>query len=334
VTDWFPSEGERQRVFDERIKPVVFPYPPADDSAEMLFTVGQPGAGTLRATAEVVGERHVAVLSANDLRAFHPRFFELSRSRAPEAVSTLNESATGWMRSGLQHARTTRRSLLLDGTLSSPDVALATTGLFAKSGFTTSVVVVAVPRAESLLATASKYLLDARAGSASAFTSVADHDAGFEGTRTLIHTLESTPSVDRLTIVGRDGMTRFEGTRSDVKSFSGAIAALDREHATALPAPRAMRWLSELRAMTDFALSSRQLARPLAEVLVELHEIALREIVPRLPLPRDSQARPTTEANLARQLVAIRQAVRVDRRSEPERGPVVSGPEPDRGISI
>ncbi|MET0829067.1 MAG: zeta toxin family protein [Microbacterium sp.] len=334
MTNWTLSEYERRQIFDERISRVVFRHAPSDDSAEMLFVVGQPGAGALRTTASLIDDRQIAVLSANDLRPFHPRFLELSRSRSQEAIGILTDSATGWMRSALQHARTTRRSLLLDGTLSSPDIALATTSLFERSGFTTSVVVVAVPRAESLLATASKYFLDARSGGASPFTTVAVHDAGFESTRTLVHTLESTPSVDRLMIVGRDGTIRFDRTRSDVSSFAGAIAALDREHVTALPGPQAMRWLSELRAITDFALSSRELRQPLAEVLVELHEVALREIVPRLPLPRDSQARPTAEGQLGRQLVAIRQTARVGPHSEPQRAPAVSVPEPDRGISI
>lgn len=334
MTDWRLSGDESQQIFDERISPVVFPNAPPDDAPHLLFVASQPGAGAMRATAELTTDGTIAVLSANDLRPFHPRFVDLSRTRSPEALHVLSESTTGWMRSALQYARTTRRSLLLDGTLSSPDVALATTGLFAKSGFTTTAVVVAVPRAESLLATASKYFLEARTGRASPFTSVAEHDAAFEGTRTLVQRLESTPSVDRITIIGRDGVTRFEGARSDPAGLVGAGAAVDREHAAQLPAPQAMRWLSELRAVTDYALSSRQVARPLAEVLIELNEVGLREILPHLPLPKDSQARPATEANLGRQLVALRQAVRAEQRPERRPVPVISTPEPDRGISI
>lgn len=334
MTNSTPPEDQQRRIFDERIRPVVFPHAPADDSAEMLFVVGQPGAGALRATTKVLGDRHIAVLSASDLRAFHPRFLELSRSRSPEAIGILTMSTTGWMRSALQHARTTGRSLLLDGTGSSPDLALATAVLFASSGFTTTVVVVAAPRSESLLATASGYLTNARAGSAAQFTTVAEHDASVESIRALIQTLESTPSVDRLTIIGRDGATRFDAASTDSGGFAGARAVLDSEHASHLRAPQAMRWLSELRAMTDFALSARQVARPFAEVLIELNEIGLREILPNLPLPKDSQARPAAEANLGRQLVALRQAVRTDQREERHPAPVIAAPEPDRGISI
>lgn len=328
------AERDLQVVFEERIRPVVFPHGPAAAEPELLLATGQAGVNASRAFGGLMDGREIAALSATDLRAFHPRYLELARSLSPEASRALTESTSGWMRSALKHARTTRRSLLLDGRGSSPDIALATAGLFGKSGFTTTVVVVVNPRSESLLATASGYLFNARAGRASQFTTVAEHDATVEGVRLLVQALESTASVDRLVVIGRDGATRFDAASTDVSGFAGARAAVDREFVTPLPAPPAMRWLSELRATTDFALSLRQVARPLAEVLIELHEVGLREILPNLPLPMDSQARAVAERNLGRQLVAIRQAVHTEPRPERQTAPVISGPEPDRGISI
>lgn len=328
------SESDLQALFEQRIRPVVFPHAPTAAEPELLFATGQAGVGATRAFAGLIDGREIAAVSASDLRAFHPRYLELARSRSAEATRNLTESTSGWMRSALQHARTTRRSLLLDGTGSSPDIALATAGLFAKSGFTTTVVAVAAPRSETLLATASGYLINARVGRATQFTTVAEHDASVESVRSLVQTLESTPTVDRLMVIGRDGATRFDAARTEGSGFAGARAALDLAYAAPLPAPQAMRWLSELRAMTDFALSLRQVARPLADVLIELHEIGLREVLPDLSLPKDSQARPAAQANLGRRLVAIREATQTEQRPERQPAPVVSGPEPDRGISI
>ena len=301
---------------------------------ELVLATGQTGVNAARALGGLREGRPIAALSARDLRGFHSRYLELSRSRSPEASRILTESTSAWMRSALQHARTSGRSLVLDGTGSTSDIMLATTGMFARSGFTTTVVVVAAPTSESLLATASGALMTARAGQAPQLTTVAEHDASVENIRTLIQALEAAPTVDRLTIIGRDGIARFDATRTDPTAFAGARAALDREHTSPLSSPQAMRWLSELRAMTNYALSSRQVTRPLAEALIELNEIGLREILPNLPLPKDSQARPAAEANLGRQLVALRHALRAEQRPERQPVPVVSAPEPERGISI
>lgn len=332
MSDLLLSDEARQQIFDERIAPVLFPYNSVD-TPRLVLAVGQPGSGAVRAAAQFQDESDIAAISTTDLRSFHPRFLELTRSRSPQAGSILNESTSGWMRSALQYARTTKRSLLLDGTRSSADIALSTMGMFERNGFTTTLAVVAVSRAESLLATGSHYLLESRARRLANFTTVAEHDAAFEGVRTLVQTVEASPSVDRLVILGRDGTTRFDATRDDAEGFAGARTALDNEHEAPLAATQAMRWLSELRSMSDYALTSRQVARPVAEVLIELHEIGLREVLPGLPLPNDSQARPVAEANLRGQVVAIRHATQVARRPDAPMVPVLTPPTPDRGIS-
>ncbi|MEV8367972.1 zeta toxin family protein [Microbacterium sp. NPDC064584] len=334
MSDTVLTDVAAKRIFDEQIVPIVFPDEPRSESPRMTFVVGQPGSAVNRAAAQLSDGRAVAVLSATELRSFHPHYLRLSRDRSPEGARILQDSASGWMRSALQHARTNKRSLLLDGTLSTQEVALAATGLFSTSGFETSVAAVAVPRAESLLALASKYLLDTREGRASPFTALADHDKLYLDTRALIETLETAPSVDRLTIIDRNGSALFDASRLDPRGFAGALAALDLARESPLSPARAMRWLSELRATTDYALSLRPIPAALGEVLVELHEIGRREVVPGLHLPQDSQARPNAEAALDRQLLAVRQASQVESRPERRPGPSISTPDVDRGISL
>lgn len=328
------AEEAAKRIFDEEIVPIFFPDRPTSEHPTMRFIIGQPGAAATRGASQLSAGRASGILSAMELRTFHPHYLRLSRSRSSEDARILQDSAAAWMRSALGYARTNKRSLILDGALSSPDVALATATLFARSGFETSVTVVAVPRPESLLATASKYLLDARGGRATRFTTLGDHDTGLVNSRGLVETLETTPSTDRLTIIDRQGAVLFDASAPDSGSFAGALAAFDRAQATALSAARAMRWLSELRAVTDYALSFRQVPAPLAEVLIELNEVGRRQILPAISLPQDSRARPHAEAALERHLVAVRQATQVERRTERRPGPSVSAPEVDRSISI
>ncbi len=328
------TEDAFQRIFDDEIVPTFFPDQPTSEAPTMTLLVGQPGAAATRGAGPLSHGRAAGILSATDLRTFHPHYLELSRSRSPEAAQILQDSASAWMRSALGHARANKQSVLLEGVVSSHDVALAATTLFARSGFETSIAVVAVPRHESLLASGSKFLLDARIGRATQFTSLGDHDTALAATRALVETLETTPSIDRLTIFDLGGTVMLDASTLDSSSFAGALAAFDRAQATATSSARVMRWLSELRAATDYALSFRQIPAPLAEVLVELHEIGRRQILPALSLPPDSQARPAAEAALEQHLAAVRQAAQVERRRERRPGPSVSAPEVDRGISL
>lgn len=334
MSNWTPSEDDRQQIFEEQIVPIVFPRQTTSGTPTLLLLSGQPGAGMSRATARLLAESpgDAVALSGDALQAFHPHFLALRRSRSVEAPQILAESSAGWLRSSLSHARTTGRSLLLEGTFS-PAAALGMAGLFAGQGFTTRVVVVATPRPESLLSTASRYLLDVRAGRGSQLTSVSTHDDGWVGTRAVVSELESRPMVDRLTILGRDGTACFDAEGAAGIGYAGAVRALDLERHSPMPSPDAMRWLSALRAMTDYAVATERMPQPLAELLGELHEVALREVVPNLALPADSQARPALESNLARRLVELRGAVPERPRVEDLAAPVISSTQPERGIS-
>lgn len=334
MSDRAIADEAAQRIFDEEIVPIIFSDQTASEPPSMAIIVGQPGAAALRCASRLSGGRGAGILSVWELRSFHPRYLELSRSRAPEDARILQDSASAWMSSALGHARNNKLPLVLDGTLGAPDVALAATTLFAGSDFETCVAVVAVPRAESLLASASKYLLDTREGRAVQFTSLSEHDAGLANARVLVETLERTRRTDRLTVVDRDGAVLFDAARPDSDGFAGALATYDRAQATTPSSARAMRWLSELRAATDYALTFRQIPLPLAEVLVELHEIGRRQILPAMSLPLDSQARPHAEAALERQLVAVRQATPVDRHPERRPAPSITTPEVNRSITI
>lgn len=335
MSEWSPTEAETRRIFVTQVLPVVFPLTTeGDEPPTLVLLSGQPGAGTARATSQILAEHpaDMTALRGDDLRAFHPHYLELARSRSIEASKILAESTAAWVQQCLVHARTSSRSILLEGTFT-PRLALGTAELFAREGFATRVVVAATPRSESLHSAASRYLLDAQAGRPSRFTSVDLHDAGWAGTRDLVTELSREPSVDRLTVLRRDGSAAFDGTRASEAGFAASLPLFQSEQASRMGGQQAMRWLSELRAMTDFTLVGRPPARPLADLLIELHRIALSEVVPNLPLPADSQARPTLEAAVARQMLALRRMVPDSPRPPDATGPVVTPSESDRGIS-
>lgn len=333
MSDLSLSDEERDGILQSRVLPVVFG---ADrgPSADPTFTlvVGQPGAAASRATSGARrGDPRARVVSAAGLRAFHPRYADLLRSRSPRALTLLSEPAAYWTARSIAHARETGRPVLVEASVSSPAHALGLADSFARSGFSTRVVVVATPRAQSLLAATSRHLLDRRAGRASTPPDLARHDESWNAIRALVGGLEASPAVDRLTLFGDTGASLFDAARSDDRAFARASRALIAAHSAPMSNAAAMRWLSELRAAADYALSEESLDRPTAEALLELQTIAASEVLPQITLPTDSLARPNAAAAIAARVEGLRRAVAS--RAVDEAAPAITPPDVSIGIS-
>jgi len=151
-------------------------------------------------------------------------------------------------------------------------------------------VVVASRRAESLLSVASHYLSNVHAGKLARLVSREAHDRAFEATRALAAATLNSASIGRLTVIGRDGEPVFDAHRVDGDAtFVGADEALESEQSARLSRLDATQWLSELHHATDYAMTRRDLPRAVTELLVELHEVALREVIPELHVPSDGK---------------------------------------------
>ncbi|GAA1961861.1 zeta toxin family protein [Microbacterium deminutum] len=300
------SQTELEGVFERRIVPVVFSQPPSRKNPELVIVSGQPGSGTAAVAARLQSESPsgMATVNADDLRAFHPGFLELAASRSPDAASALAESAAEWIRLSLAHARTNGHPIVLDGSLTSPRAVLGLAELFKDHGFQSLVVITATPRSESLLSSMSRFLLDARSNTRSPLVDVARHDAALEGTRELAQALEESGGVDRLSVVTGRGDVIFEAAEGD--SLTSAREAVLRGQSVSMSNAEAMRWLAELRAMTDLVVRAGRVSPAIGEVLLELHDAALQDVLPRITLPQDSQAGPATVESLGRQRDALR----------------------------
>lgn len=325
-------------LFEERVAPALFDGRPPESSPVLTIVAGQPGSAPLRAVSRVATSAGPppVVLAGEELGAFHPRFAESILDDSEGARSEVAAAAAVWTRMVLRRARAERVSLVLDGSRLSTDVAIATAGLFAADGFSTTVAVMALPRAESLLATASKHLTSAAQGRWSPLVVLEEHDAGFDRTAELVRVVEANRTVDRVVVVGRGGELLFDAARDGAGLLGGAAGVLEAARSEPVPTPAGRRWLTELRAATEFALSTGRVDGALGAVLGELHEIAVRDVVPALGLPADSRARPILEQTLTTRAIAIRDAIPPAARPPAPRQPApqVGGPEPEVGLSI
>ncbi len=337
MNGWELEDVDRDTILRQGILPIFFP--PSTQSGEpssLVLLAGQPGGGRSRATSTLIAEggTDLAVLSGDDLRAFHPRFAEIRVARDFEAREGLARTTAGWVRDCIRYARESKRSLVLEGAFLDPKIAIGTAERFAAEGFQTRIAVVASRRAESLLAVASLYLRDVHASRPARLVSRDAHDRAFAATRALVAAVEDSPSVDRLTVMKRNGEIAFDAQRVDGDdAYRGAGAALEAAHSARLSRFDATQWLSELHHMTDFAASRRDLPSGVTDLLVDLHEVALREVIPELHVPSDGKFTIAIEQKTVASLVVLRRSVL---REQPvdAAAPVVAPGGPEReGIS-
>ncbi|MGA1828244.1 zeta toxin family protein [Microbacterium sp.] len=320
-------DGSARDFVAREILPLIFPETTASVDPVLVLVARPPGSIAAPATGRLVAEhgRDIAVVNGDDLRALHPDI-----AGGAGSTDAVQADSAEWLRACIAFARENRRSLLLDGQFS-PAAALGTAERFADAGFRTRVVVTGARRAESLLSAVSLYLRSIQSGGSARLVGREAHDRGFEGARELAAALEESTAVDRVTVLGRNGTPAFDAERRDQdRPFQGASAALRAVQSERLTSLQSTQWLSELRRVTEFSVTLRQVPRPLTELLIDLHETALREIIPELPVPAGSAVVAAQERRSAAELVALRRSL-VEERPADVAAPVVVPAGPDRG---
>ncbi|NYF18540.1 hypothetical protein HDC37_003405 [Microbacterium sp. AK009] len=313
--------------------PLIFAGTEPSPAPELVLVVGQPGAGAQSLLHAMLSEHAptVASVAAEDFAAFHPDFLELTTWRPLDAPAAIAPRVAEWIGATLDHARTSHRSLQFTTSVSTPAPAIGTATAFKAEGFSTHLVIVATPQHESLLATASRFLNARRLRLPARFTDRAAHDRSFAGTQSLARAAEDAADLDRVTLLDQTGRRIFDATHED--GLAGVAEAIEVAHAAPISVLEGARWFGELRAITDFARRARELAPPVTEVLIELHELALTEVLPRMPVPPDSSFAVDQVMRLRSEIDALSFELPESARSVgpiEEAGPVVS-PAPSRG---
>jgi UDP-N-acetylglucosamine kinase len=316
-------------IYRTLIWPTLFDATPGGEPSPTLVLLGgQPGSGKSRASARHLAEHDgMVALSGDDLRIFHPQYRELVTTQPGRAGAVLADATSSWAGAAIRDALDGRRSLLLEGTFGDPKVTLSTAAQFQDAGFIVRIVAIASPRVLSVVTAASRYLRDRKAGSPARFTRLSAHDRGYDGTTRLIEGLDSSTPADRVTIISRNGHMLFDGTRDvdGAVSFAEAKAALqDGRHPKSWGARSTMELLGELKQITAYATASGQLTPDTADLLIEAHELALSEVVPRLSVDANAPQAKFIEQAVTEQLVALHRAM-----SPAQQPGSAPGPQPD-----
>lgn len=306
----------------------MFPGAPSE-SPIVVLVAGQPGSGRGREALCIAAAEGATVLSGDELRAFHP-MVQSRRALSGENRREVAAATAGWLRECLRYARTNSHSVVLEGAFTDAAIVRGTAAQFAAAGFGTRVTVVGVRRADSVLAVLSHYLRNLQANRPGPYTSRSAHDSGFDGTRALVAALEAEAGVDRLSVVDGRGDFVFDADRHDAGAFAGASAALAAAQGGRMSRLESTQWLSELHHVTAFAQPRRGLPRDVAETLVELHEIALAEVIPQLHVPAGARFAERTARTTSARLADLRESLVVPVHPDAA-APVVVPAGPERG---
>lgn len=313
---------ESAAIYHQHIAPVLFPSATAVDRPDLAIVTGDEGAGSSRASSKILRESTgMARVSGAELAAFHPDYLQ---ARTSTDAAVVSEAAAGWVQSAIRDARRFRRSLLIEGEGLSVSAVAGIIDVFGRNGFSTRLVLVASRRSDSLLALVAHHLLaELRGGS------VAIAATGGAHTNRLASAVvqeASRGSLGAMTIHDRRGGVVFDESRKGTDDpFAYAGAALHAASGEPRTALEAIQWLSEVRRISEYVAAARRFDRTVVAALIELHEFALNEVIPALPVPRGSLAVGRQEREHAAKLVMLREMLAPSRAVQ-ESGPAVSPP--------
>lgn len=314
-------------ALEQRVIPQLFASVRPAAQPRFVIIGGQPGAGASRAIGSVsagTGE-DVVVISADVLAAFHPEVGDLE-SDARERVAA---ASAQWLVGCLRYARDNRLSLVLTGPFPDPTAIQGIIQGFREHGFQTAAVSVAASPAECQLAVVSLYAYSLHTRRDVRLHNT-DAQAAFEHTRDVLRALETDHTVDELLIFNRVGHRVFDSLTIKPSSLRGGADAFEQSGSDPLTTLQATQWLSELRRVTRFTQGLHPAPAELTRGLVDLHQVALREIVPQLNAPSGSMVVRGLAERITVQLAELERAMpRLDRATPSPTGPLP--PVGDRG---
>lgn len=288
------STASTHDSFASVIAPLLFDGTRAERSPSLHIVLSGSVHGRSRATSRVRGPR--VVLNARDL--------EVVADGLSGGAVDVRQTAAGWLQRALTEARERRVSVVLEGAFGSSDLISGISRLFEASGYETRLWAVAERSSEVRMADASRsFDIQLRQRSV-VLGPLARADVDVAAT---LSDVVAAGAVGRVTVLSRGGDVVADVPRAD-PGYSAAGNAMREAASQPLGTLRSTLWLAELRRMTRL-LSERQPAPAWAyEELVALHEAALADIVPGLPIEANSETRSVQETRLRAALTVLRES--------------------------
>lgn len=179
----------------------------ASEEPKVIILAGQPGSGKSALKAAAISEfppnARPVVVDVDKLRDSHTLYDELKIQNDRTAAGKVQRDAGKWGDELVQDARYSRRNIVIDGTLKSPDKAQTLCKQFKEAGYRVELRALAVRQEDSELGVYSRFEnLKAKEGRGR-WVEISVHDAAYLGLPKSIDRLNRSQYVDRIEIYRR-----------------------------------------------------------------------------------------------------------------------------------
>lgn len=248
------SDAWLKQIFELAVRDTLFPQ--AAVGAPLLVLLGgQPAAGKTRAQEAILAAHPELVsITGDDLRQYHPDYYELCVSDPVEMPAATAPVSGGLVQLALDYALEHRYPVLLEGTFRNPDMVCGTAERFAEAGYRVEVVAVATPAPVSRFDAEQRYLgathpIQAR------WTPPEAHEVALAGSSRVVTALEASGAVSQVQVHSREQLlyeNARDGSGEWVAEPQGA-AVLLAEQNRRLDSARAVEWLLDYGRLFEMA---------------------------------------------------------------------------------
>jgi predicted ABC-type ATPase len=176
-----------------------------------IIIAGQPGAGKSGITAEALTDLErggAVVVDVDAYRPEHPNYRALASSDDRTAASLVQHDASLWADELRDAAIASRRNLIIDGTLKSPDGAEELCRQLRRAGYRVELRALAVDRKTSLLGVHERYERSKAEQGWGRWVPESVHDEACRGVLQSVSRLERAGHADRVVVYGRQTDSR------------------------------------------------------------------------------------------------------------------------------
>ena len=203
------------RVVNKQYNELIFDKK-RDDIPQAFILGGQSGAGKtgLQDIMKAQCEYNLIVINGDEFRPLHPDYAELQRKYGKDSVDFTNEFSGKVTEALVSRLRAEKYNVLVEGTLRTAEVPLATCKGFKENGYNVTLALVAVKPQISYLSTILRYEKQLAAGKLPRATAKDKHDYIVDQIPSNLREIYGSKQFDNIVIYSREGVCLYDMSKN------------------------------------------------------------------------------------------------------------------------